>query len=1179
MSIENKANKPINPAKRYILRLLALAKKDRDIGNRAPDLSIWDAAATKGLSQDKAVATFLDGYAERPALGKRTYEIQTNKLGEKVRKYLPAFETITYQAFHDKIKALAMAWRTHPHCQVHRDEFVCIMGFADLDLAVIDVACSYAKAITVPLTSSTAGADLGEIFTNIEPVVLASTITDLMLSVEHAIQQKTVKSVLVFNYDGRIDAEKAIVEKAKARLKEANAAIHLVLFDDLIAYGKQQSFSFLPPAENEQEKLAMIIHSSGSTGKPKGACISNKAMINSWKGKRLVLPRVSVIMAPFNHMMGRTEMYATLSVGGTAYFTLQPDMSTLFEDIRLVRPTALLFYPRIFELIYQHFQNEVTRQVRLTKGNRTIIEAEVKAKMGKSYLGDRLLYGVVGSAPTSAKVKQFIIECFDILLIEGYGNTEAGSGSLTIQDRINRDIVLDYKLVDVPELGYFTTDKPYPRGEFCVKTKFGIKEYYKQPEATAGLMDADGYQLTGDIVEERANERIVIIDRRKDVLKLSQGEYVAVGPLGKVFESGSALVHQIYVYGNSHRSYLLAVIVPEMEVAHKLLGEKFTTNQLKNLIRQELQKVGLAEDLKSFEIPRDFIIEHEKFSQKNDLLSSVRKYLRPALKRKYSADLEALYEAHDQAKDAKIEALKDPNSTLSTLEKLVVLLESQLGIEGIETVQPYTFNELGGDSLGAALFSMSIEEIFGVSLAADVILSPTGSLQQWANLINQAQNHEQQPTTFSTIHGKGATTVFAKDLELDQFLESDLLVNANDLPFADSLPSTVLLTGANGFLGHILCLGWMKKLSQNDGKLICLVRAKDNIVAHERLAKEFKGVDKELETEFHELAKNHLEVLAGDISKPLLGLGEDDFNRLATEVDRICHPAAFVNHRLAYQHLFGPNVVGTAEIIRLAISDKRKPVDFISSLAVGQLLDISKMNNEASPLLEQVQLSKHYAAGYATSKWAAEHLLQKASKAYNLPINTFRCDMILAHQTYKGQINISDMFTRLLYSIITTGLAPASFYIPNVDGSKAKGHYDGLPVDVIAKTIIGISDCKYSGYHTFNTENYHHNDGISLDEFVDWIETAGYSIHRIANHGDWVKRIKDKLTTLPEEQRQQSVLDLMPAFSRPYPTHLKTADCDNFKKLVHQLNNRNDVSSLSEAFIHKCLADIELRNK
>ena len=445
-------------------------------------------------------------------------------------------------------------------------------------------------------------------------------------------------------------------------------------------------------------------------------------------------------------------------------------------------------------------------------------------------------------------------------------------------------------------------------------------------------------------------------------------------------------------------------------------------------------------------------------------------------------------------------------------------------------------------------------------------------------MIDQVQNQEQPPITCSAIHGKGAKTLNVADLELERFLGAELLEKAKELPLANTNPSTVLLTGANGFLGHILCLEWMKRLSKNNGKVICLVRAKDNAAAHARLAKEFEGLDKDFESEFYRLANNHLEVLAGDISKPLLGLSQENFNRLAREVDRISHPAALVNHRLAYQHLFGPNVVGTTEIIRLALSNKRKAIDFISSLAVRPLLDKSKRNDEDSPLLAQIQLREQYAAGYAASKWASEHLLQKASKQFDLPINNFRCDMILAHQRYKGRINRSDMFTRLLYSIITTQLAPQSFYLPNADGSKGKGHYDGLPVDVLAKAMIGISDYDYSGYHNFDMENYHHEDGVSLDKFVDWIETAGYPLHRIPNHGDWVKRIKDKLTTLPEDQRQQSVLDLLPAYSRPYPTKINSAGCDNFKGLVHQLNKGQDISSLSEAFIHKCLADIKLRN-
>jgi len=1168
-------NKPISPAKRYVLRVLALAKKDPQIGALMPKETVWDAMAVEGLTQDRVIDTLLSGYADRPSLGERSYEVYKSETGEKTRKYLSAYNTITYQELQERIQAIAMAWRTHPDCQVHRDEFVCIMGFADRQFAEIDLACTYAKAVSVPMASSTAGADLGEIFANVEPVLVASTIEDLALSVELAIEQKTVKSVLVFNYDGEIDVDKQILENAIARLKEAGGTTRLILLKDLIAYGKQQTFSFLPAAEGENEKMCNIIHSSGSTGKPKGACISNKAMIHSWLGKRGRLPRVSVIMAPFNHGMGRGEMYSSLGAGGTAYFTLKRDMSTLFEDIRLARPTALVFFPRIFELIYQYFQNEVTRRVKSGGGERAVIEAEVMAEMKHTYLGDRLLFGLVGSAPTAPKVRKFIEDCFAIFLIEGYSNTETGSGALAVEGKVNRTIVLDYKLVDVPELGYFSTDKPYPRGEFCVKTKFGVKSYYKQPEATAGLLDDEGYNLTGDIVEERGPNQIVIIDRRKDVLKLSQGEYVAVGPLGKVFEGGSAVIHQIYVYGNSKRSYLLAVIVPEIEVVHKLIGANPTTKELKNLIRQELQKTGQKEALKSFEIPRDFIIEKEKFSRENELLSSVRKYLRPAIKRKYGPALEAMYEEHDRIQEEELAALRDPNSTLTTKEKLIKLLESNLGYKDFEQTEPRTFNELGGDSLGASLFSMSIENIFGLSLPANVILSPTGSIAEWAAFIEDAQNPEGKQATFANIHGKETTIIKANDLQLDKFLDSDLLHNASNLPSAPAVPKTVFLTGANGFLGHILCIDWMEKVATHDGKVICLIRAKDNKAAYERLAKEFKGLDQNFENKFLQLTDKHLEVLAGDISKSLFGLSPETYDRLTKTVDRICHPAALVNHRLAYPHLFGPNVVGTTEILRLAITSTKKPIDFVSTVGVQGLVDKSKMDNEDSPLLEEVKMTNHYANGYAISKWASEHLLQKASKALDLPINTFRCDMILADQRYKGQVNNTDMFTRLLYSIILTGLAPTSFYILNKDGSKASAHYDGTPVDVLTRAIIGVSETEHKGYKMYNLQNYHHDDTRSLDTFVDWIEAAGYSINRL-DHKTWMERITDKLKALPEEQRQQSVLDLMMAYSRPYPPNLSMAGCANFQALVKQLFNGGDIPHLSKAFIDKNLADMRL---
>ena len=86
---------------------------------------------------------------------------------------------------------------------------------------------------------------------------------------------------------------------------------------------------------------------------------------------------------------------------------------------------------------------------------------------------------------------------------------------------------------------------------------------------------------------------------------------------------------------------------------------------------------------------------------------------------------------------------------------------------------------------------------------------------------------------------------------------------------------------------------------------------------------------------FRDLAAEHLEVLAGDIGEPNLGLDEATWNRLAESVDLIVHPAALVNHVLPYNQLFGPNVVGTAELIRLAITGRIKPVTYLSTVAVA----------------------------------------------------------------------------------------------------------------------------------------------------------------------------------------------------------------------------------------------------
>ena len=133
-----------------------------------------------------------------------------------------------------------------------------------------------------------------------------------------------------------------------------------------------------------------------------------------------------------------------------------------------------------------------------------------------------------------------------------------------------------------------------------------------------------------------------------------------------------------------------------------------------------------------------------------------------------------------------------------------------------------------------------------------------------------------------------------------------------------------------------------------------------------------------------------------------------------------------------------------------------------------------------------------------------------------LPVAVFRCDMILADTRYVGQLNVPDMFTRLMLSLVATGIAPGSFYELDADGNRQRAHYDGLPVDFIAEAISTLGAAGGDGFETYHVMNPY-DDGIGLDEYVDWLIDAGYPIQRIADYDDWLQRFETAMRALPEQ--------------------------------------------------------------
>ncbi|TQM26283.1 carboxylic acid reductase [Nocardia bhagyanarayanae] len=1150
-------------AARQTERIARLYAEHRQIRDAKPSAEISAAIRQPGMRLPRIVETLMTGYADRPALGQRSVELTTEpRTGRRTTRLLPTFDTITYGEVWARVGAVAADW--HDEIALRAGDFVAVLGFTSTEYTILDLACVHVGAVAVPLQASAPVAQLRPILAETAPRVLATSLDLLDHAVDCVLDGHVPDRLIVFDYHPGADDQRDALAAARRRL----AAVPIVIdtLGDVVDRGRG-----LPPAplhEPDDDPLSLLIYTSGSTGTPKGAMYTGSLVTAMWLAQPLVAA-INLNYMPMSHVAGRMTLHGVLARGGTAYFAAASDMSTLFEDIALVQPTELFFVPRVCDMVFQRYQSELDRRAGGGVASAELAD-EVKRELRQDFFGGRYMTAICGSAPLAAEMKTFVESVLDLDLHDGYGSTEAGGG-LVIDTLVRRPPVLDYKLVDVPELGYFQTDSPHPRGELLLKTTAMISGYYKRPDLDAEIFDADGFYRTGDIVAELGPDRLVYVDRRNNVLKLSQGEFVTVAKLEAVF-AGSPLVRQIFVHGSSERAYLLAVIVPTDEALNRWEGA-----DLAAALSESLQQVAKDAELNSYEIPRDFLIETEPFSAANGLLSGIGKLLRPKLKQRYGARLEQLYADLAAAQNEELLALRHEAGSRPVLEIVGRATRALLGCAGTDIRPDAHFTDLGGDSLSALSLSNLLGDIFGVEVPVGVITSPANDLRRLADYIDAARQTRSQRPTFTSVHGDGMR-VTAAQLTLEAFLDPATLAAATELTPVVGAPRTVLLTGANGYLGRFLCLEWLERLNRIGGQLICLVRGADAYAARKRLEEAFDTGDADLLGRFHELADSSLEVFAADIGEPNLGVEAPTWRRLAAEVDLIVHPAALVNHVLPYRQLFGPNVVGTAELIRLALTARLKPITYLSTVAVAAQIDPSKFAEdgdirEMSPVRV---LDESYANGYGTSKWAGEVLLREANDRFGLPVAVFRSDMILAHSRYTGQLNLPDMFTRLLLSLLATGIAPRSFYQTDADGRPRRAHYDGLPADFTAAAITALGAAATDGFRTYDVLNPH-DDGISLDTFVDWLVEAGHAIHRIADYDDWFSRFESALRALPENQRADTLLPLLHAFRRPArPVCGAALPAEKFRAGVRSLGlpGAPDIPHLSPALIEKYVSDL-----
>jgi fatty acid CoA ligase FadD9 len=1142
-------------------RIAHLYTTDEQFAAAKPDDAVSAAAGQPELRLPDVVRTVMEGYADRPALGHRAVEYVTDAAGRTTAALLPRFDTVTYGQLWDRVEALAAALRDEP---VHPGDRVAILGFTSVDYTVVDIALTQLGAISVPLQTSAPQTQLQPIVAETEPSLIASSIDYVDDAAELILSGHAPARLVVFDFQPEVDDQRDALEAAKARLQGTPVVVETLA--DALARGRDLSAPQSVVGDGS-DPLALLVYTSGSTGAPKGAIYPESKVANMWRSaanahwdeKQGVVPAITLAFLPMSHVMGRGVLYGTLASGGTVNFAARSDLSTFLDDLALVRPTQMNFVPRIWDMLYQEYVSQTDRGVDSDEVRQNLV-------------GDRYVTAITGSAPISPELKAWAEDFLDMHLVEGYGSTEAGA--VFVDGHIRRPPVIDYKLVDVPELGYFGTDVPHPRGELLVKSEMMFPGYYKRPEVTAEVFDADGYYRTGDVVAELGPDQVRYVDRRNNVLKLSQGEFVTVSKLEAAF-GDSPLVRQIYIYGNSARPYLLAVVVPSEDAQ-----SRYDATELKSAISASLKDTARTAGLQSYEVPRDFLVENNPFTMENGLLTGIRKLAWPRLKERYAAELEQLYAELADGQAGELRALRQSGADRPVLETISRAASALLGAAASDVAADAQFTDLGGDSLSALTFANLLHDIFDVDVPVGVIVSPASDLASIAAYIETERAGGSKRPTYDAVHGRDATEVHARDLTLDKFIDAATLSAAASLPGPNSEVRTVLLTGATGFLGRYLALEWLERMDLVDGKVICIVRAKDDASARARLDATFDSGDPKLLEHYRELAAEHLEVFAGDKGEANLGLSEDTWQHLADTVDLIVDPAALVNHVLPYSQLFAPNVLGTAELIRIALTTKIKPFVYVSTMAVGAGMNPADNTEDADVRVVSAtrKVDDSYANGYGNSKWGGEVLLREANEHYGLPVSVFRCDMILADTTYAGQLNLPDMFTRMMLSLVATGVAPQSFYELGADGTRQRAHYDGLPVEFIAEAISTLGVHVQNGFETYHVMNPY-DDGVGMDEFVDWLIDAGYSIRRVDGYCDWLQRFETTLRALPEKQRNASLLPLLHNYQTPeHPINGSIAPTERFRAAVQdaKIGPDKDIPHVTAPVIVKYITDLQL---
>ena len=414
------------------------------------------------------------------------------------------------------------------------------------------------------------------------------------------------------------------------------------------------------------------------------------------------------------------------------------------------------------------------------------------------------------------------------------------------------------------------------------------------------------------------------------------------------------------------------------------------------------------------------------------------------------------------------------------------------------------FFELGGHSLLIMQLLSQVKDAFGINL-------PLLSLFENPTVVGMAQAIGEYTSQFpiESFHHSGTATLLKgmsiKELQREAVLEPSIrpVVNSS-IPVTE--PNAIFLTGASGFLGAFLL---EELLQQTTAKVYCLVRKCQTIAqGKEKIKKNLQRYLLGYVLENENLHSRIIPIL-GDLSQSLLGLDEEQFYYLASEIDVIYHAGADVNLLYPYTALRAANVQGSQEILRLASLTKLKPVHYISSLG---LFESAGYSGQKKSIQEEDNLDhcEVVYGGYCQSKWVAEKLIETA-QVRGIPVSIYRPGMISCH-SQTGASNTEDILSCLIKQFIQQGTAP------DLDIT-----IDMTPVDYVSKAIVYLSKQKESQGQVFHLVN---PQSLHLSQLIKEILTLGYSIKQL-EYVQW----QSNLRNLAMSSQETALGIMLPLFS------------------------------------------------